>query len=143
MYARNIIKHLLSLFLELAACKSHPHFPMTRSVRPSPPLGESNLMGPKKSVEVKFFTVAFFGVRPTLLITLGAICHSISSHPYTTSYHTKLENMVHPTLSIMLGAHFTHFHVLCDGLLLYGQTTAMSKSRYATVLGKSARYDEK
>ena len=26
-----------------------------------PPLGESNLMGPKKSVEVKFFTVAFFG----------------------------------------------------------------------------------
>ena len=27
-----------------------------------PPLGESNLMGPKKSVEVKFFTVAFFGV---------------------------------------------------------------------------------
>ena len=34
------------------------------------PLGESNLMGPKKSVEVKFFTVAFFGVRPTLLILL-------------------------------------------------------------------------
>ena len=28
-----------------------------------PPLGESNLMGPKKSVEVKFFMVAFFGVR--------------------------------------------------------------------------------
>ena len=27
-----------------------------------PPLGESNLMGPKKSVEVKFFKVAFFGV---------------------------------------------------------------------------------
>ena len=26
-----------------------------------PPLGESNLMSPKKSVEVKFFTVAFFG----------------------------------------------------------------------------------
>ena len=26
-----------------------------------PPLGESNLMGPKKSVEVKFFMVAFFG----------------------------------------------------------------------------------
>ena len=25
-----------------------------------PPLGESNLMGPKKSVEVKFFTVAFY-----------------------------------------------------------------------------------
>ena len=37
-----------------------------------PPLGESNLMGPKKSVEVKFLTVAFFGVRPTLLIMLGA-----------------------------------------------------------------------
>ena len=25
-----------------------------------PPLGESNLMGPKKSVELKFFTVAYF-----------------------------------------------------------------------------------
>ena len=34
-----------------------------------PPLGESSLMGPKKSVEVKFFfTVAFFGVHPSLSI---------------------------------------------------------------------------
>ena len=31
-----------------------------------PSLGESNLMGTNKSVEVKFFTVAFFGVHPTL-----------------------------------------------------------------------------
>ena len=44
------------------------------------------------SVKVKFFTVAFFGVRPTLLITLGAhFCHSISSHhhirPAITFHH--------------------------------------------------------
>ena len=38
--------------------------------------------------------------------------------------------MVHPTLSITLGAHFTHFHVLCDRPLLDGKTTAISKSRY-------------
>ena len=39
-----------------------------------PPLGESNLIGPKKSVEVKFFMVAFFGVHPTdkLLLYLRA-----------------------------------------------------------------------
>ena len=38
-----------------------------------PPLGESNLMGPKKSVEVKFFTVAFFGgCRAS---SNGARCH--------------------------------------------------------------------
>ena len=35
----------------------------------APPLEESNLMGPKKSVEVKFFTVAFFAVHPMLSIT--------------------------------------------------------------------------
>ena len=34
---------------------------------------------------------------------------------------------VRPELLITLGAHF---QVLCDGLLLYGQTTAISKSRY-------------
>ena len=32
-----------------------------------PPLGESNLMGPKKSVEVKFFTRALFGQNLKLL----------------------------------------------------------------------------
>ena len=56
------------------------------------PLGESNLMGPKKSLEVKFFTVAFFGVCLTLLITLGThFCHSNSSHhhirPAITFHH--------------------------------------------------------
>ena len=35
-----------------------------------PPLGESNLMGPKKSVEVKFFMVAFFGA---LFLRFGII----------------------------------------------------------------------
>ena len=36
---------------------------------------------PKKSVEVKLFTVEFFGVRRALLMTLGAhFCHLISSH---------------------------------------------------------------
>ena len=30
-----------------------------------PLLGESNLMGPKKSVELKFFTVAFFWGKKT------------------------------------------------------------------------------
>ena len=35
---------------------------------------------------------------------------------------------VHPALSITLGAPY--FQVLCDGLLLYGQTTAISESRY-------------
>ena len=49
-----------------------------------PPLGESNLMGPKKSVEVKFFTIAFFGEYPTLAITLGAH-FAIQSH-LTTIY---------------------------------------------------------
>ena len=44
-----------------------------------PPIRESNLMGPKKSVEVKLFTVAFFGVCPSLLITLGTnLCRSNS-----------------------------------------------------------------
>ena len=39
-----------------------------------PPLGESNLMGPKKSVEEKFFTVAFFGVcRASSMMTRGTI----------------------------------------------------------------------
>ena len=57
-----------------------------------PPLGESNLMGPKIFVKVKFFTVAFFGVNPTLSITLGAhFCRSISSHhhirPVITFHH--------------------------------------------------------
>ena len=46
-----------------------------------PQVGESNLMGPKKSVDVKFFTVAFFGLCPTLLIKLGThFCRSISAH---------------------------------------------------------------
>ena len=35
---------------------------------------------------------------------------------------------VHPALLITLGAPY--FQVLCDGLLLYGQTTAISESRY-------------
>ena len=38
-----------------------------------PPLGESNLIVPKKSVEVKFFKVAFFGVHPTLSIAPNVI----------------------------------------------------------------------
>ena len=39
-----------------------------------PPLGESNLMGPKKSDEVKFFTVAFFGgCRASSMMTPGTI----------------------------------------------------------------------
>ena len=46
-----------------------------------PPLGESNLMGPKKSVEVKFFTVAFFGGCHASSMTPGThFCHSNSSH---------------------------------------------------------------
>ena len=37
-------------------------------------LGESNLMGPKKSVEVKFFTEAFFGgCRASSMMTPGTI----------------------------------------------------------------------
>ena len=38
------------------------------------------------------------------------------------------ENMVRPALLITLDAPY--FQILCDGLLLYGQTTAISKSRY-------------
>ena len=46
-----------------------------------PPLGESNLMGPKKYVEVKFFTVAFFGGCRASSMTPGTnFCHSNSSH---------------------------------------------------------------
>ena len=46
-----------------------------------PPLGESNWMGPKKSVEVKFFTVAFFGGYRASSMTPGThFCHSNSSH---------------------------------------------------------------
>ena len=35
------------------------------------PLGESNLMDPKKSVEVKFFTVAFFLGAPNVINNAG------------------------------------------------------------------------
>ena len=36
-----------------------------------PPIGESNLMGPKKSVEVKFFTAAFFWGVPNVINNAG------------------------------------------------------------------------
>ena len=51
-----------------------------------PPLGESNLMGPKKSVEVKFFTVTFFGC---VIDNVGCtfLPFNLISPPYTTSYH--------------------------------------------------------
>ena len=122
-----------------------------------PLLGESNLMCLKKSVEVKFFMVAFFGVRPTLLITLGAHfydqtsyhCSSGSSYlaysPSTVAalrYSSSLsvqqrsvtQNMkVGKNVQmwvIALGA--PNFQVLCDGLLLDGKTTAIPQGRYYT-----------
>ena len=49
------------------------------------------------------------------------------------SYIPMMKNMkmgknVRPELLITVGAPY--FQVFCDGLLLYGQTTAISKSRY-------------
>ena len=38
------------------------------------PLGESNLMGPKKSIEVKFFMVAFFGCTQVPNVIDNARC---------------------------------------------------------------------
>ena len=47
-----------------------------------PQLGESNLIGPKKSVEVKFFMVAFFGVHPMDKLLL----YISKSHYYAWKY---------------------------------------------------------
>ena len=86
-----------------------------------PQLGESNLMNPKKSVEVKIFTEAFFWVFPALLITLVRhFCRSNST-------------------LITLGTPIFMFCVtdLCstEKLLLY--------LRAPTMLGRYVRYDER
>ena len=63
--------------------------------------------------------------------------HSVAGLRYSSSFsvrqrsvtqNIKMGKNVRPELLITLGAPY--FQVLCDGLLLYGKTTAISKSRY-------------
>ena len=83
-----------------------------------------NLISPPYTTSYHFSS--YLAYWPNICLELDHKLFFTFGHNFFGAMH--FENMVRPALLITLGAPY--FQVLCDGLLLYGQTTAISKSRY-------------